>query len=84
MIYSSKLAFINGFVVKNDWRNFKKLWKMYEKKIDLIIYQPMLRSLLKMLGWVIDPLYAKVSYCRYFNTEYSNIDGFPVQGYRID
>lgn len=57
MLYSSKLALMNGFLGRNDWRNFKKLWKIYETKLDLIIYQPILRSLFQMLEWVIDPVY---------------------------
>lgn len=49
MLYSSKLALMNGFVENNDWLNFISMWKQYENKIDLIIYQPLLRSLLNML-----------------------------------
>lgn len=46
MLHSSKLAVVNGFVVLNDWENFVKLWSSYQDKVDLVIYQPLLRTLL--------------------------------------
>lgn len=49
LLHSSKLALINGFVSQNDWNNFITLWKVYHDKVDLIIYQPLLKSLLDML-----------------------------------
>lgn len=70
MLYSPKLALINGFVLENDWENFSKMWEVYETKIDLIMYQPLLKSLLDMLEWMIHPLYSKVSYSKFF----SNVD----------
>lgn len=49
MIYSSKLALLHGFVLNNDWFNFMNMWKDYRSKIDLIIYQPLIRTLIEML-----------------------------------
>lgn len=66
MLYSPKLALINGFVLENDWENFSKMWEVYETKIDLIMYQPLLKSLLNMLERVIHPLYSKISYSKFF------------------
>jgi hypothetical protein len=49
MLYSSKLAVANGFVKENGWNHFVGVWKNYQNKVDLIIYQPLLKSLLEML-----------------------------------
>lgn len=46
MLHSSKLALLNGFLCTNDWKNFNKLWNIYVNKIDLIFYQPLIKSLL--------------------------------------
>lgn len=53
MLHSPRLAIINGFITINDWGNFKKVWLTIQDKIDLIVYQPLLKSLLSKLEWVI-------------------------------
>lgn len=71
MLHSSKLALINGFILINDWHHFIKAWTFYEDKIDLVIYQYLLKSLLQLLEWIIDPLYTKISFSKYFKGNYS-------------
>lgn len=71
MLHSSKLALINGFVIINDWHHFIKAWTFYEEKIDLVIYQYLLKSLFNLLEWIIDPLYTKISFSKYFKSSYS-------------
>lgn len=78
MLHSSKLAIINGFVNLNDWYNFIKMWSNYQDKIDLVTYQPLLRSLMQLLEWVIDPFYSKISFSKYFKSSKSLVKQFPV------
>lgn len=78
MLHSSKLAIINGFVNLNDWYHFTKMWSNYQDRIDLIIYQPLLRSLMHLLEWIIDPFYSKISFSKYFKSSRSSVKQFPV------
>jgi len=38
----------------------------YKGKIDLLLYQPLLKELLKFVEWAIEPLSDMVSYQKYF------------------
>ena len=66
MLYSSKLALLAGLVQVNDWKNFSLMWELLKNKLDLLLYQPLLSSLMNMMEWVIDPQYQKISMGRHF------------------
>jgi hypothetical protein len=56
LLYSSKLALINQLLRTNNWQDFASAWAGFKLKFDLLLYQPILHSLLNLLEWAIDPL----------------------------
>jgi hypothetical protein len=71
LLHSTKLALISELVRLNDWADFEAAWSPFKDKIDLLLYQPLLRHLLDLLEWAIDPLVQATGYHRFFRTEKS-------------
>ena len=67
LINSTKLALITELLKINDWTDFSQHWAPYKGKIDLLLYQPLLKELLNFIEWAIEPLSATISYQKYFN-----------------
>ena len=67
LINSTKLALITELLKINDWTDFSQHWSPYKGKIDLLLYQPLLKELLNFIEWAIEPLSATISYQKYFN-----------------
>jgi hypothetical protein len=63
------LALIAELVKLNDWRDFEAAWTPFKDKLDLLLYQPLLRHLLDLLEWAIDPLVRATGYHRFFRNE---------------
>jgi hypothetical protein len=85
LLHSTKLALMAELVRLNDWTDFEAAWTPFKDKLDLLLYQPLLRSLLDLVEWAIQPLFQTVSYHRFFRNESatSAIAASPKQHPRI-
>lgn len=53
----------------NDWVAFEAAWTPFKEKLDLLLYQPLLKNLLDLLEWAIEPLSQPVGFQRFFRFE---------------
>lgn len=53
LLYSTRLSLYTQFVKMNEWNTFEKLWSVHKKNFDLLLYQPLLNELLKLIEWFI-------------------------------
>ena len=79
LLYSTKLALLAHLIRVNDWGHFKLLWNIFYNKIDMLLYQPILNNLSDLLEWVIDPVYRKVSFSRFFKSDRVTCKEFKIE-----
>jgi hypothetical protein len=67
LLHSSKLALISELVRINNWKDFIPAWAPFKGKLDLLLYQHLLRYLLNLIEWTIEPLIQNtISFQRFF------------------
>jgi hypothetical protein len=49
----------------NEWKIFEKLWLSHKNTFDLMLYQPLLKELLNLIEWSIEPIYSQISFGRF-------------------
>lgn len=75
LLHSTKFALIAELVRQNSWTDFVQSWSGFKGKIDLLLYQPLLRYLLNLIEWSLEPLFIKASpYHKFFKVSRKEVN----------